>query len=65
MALIIEQLRDKASGADGSRGSDKVVMTCSSFVLLHNSVIPDLNRGTTRLPATIFTRLNITNKILS
>ena len=65
MALVIEQLRDKASGADGSRGSNKVVMTCSSFVLLHDSVIPDLNRGTTRLPAAIFTRLKVTKKILS
>lgn len=64
MALVIEQLRDKASGADESRGSNKVVMTCSSFVLLHDSVIPDLSRGT-RLPAAIFTRLKVTKKILS
>lgn len=52
--MLTEQLGEKASGAGGSRDSNNVMKNCSSFALLHNSVIPGLNRVATWLSVALF-----------
>lgn len=63
--MLTEQLREKASGAGGSRDSNNVMKNCSSLALLHDSVIPGLNRVATWLSVALFIRTNVNNRVLS